>query len=200
MKSLNNKTRSALAVFSLITLAAAAQAQMPGLDLAARARAAAEAAKAAADTAKATSDAAAANAQRAAAAARTVLVPPNALLARPFNPQVGPMLAASTDQMTSLLASVATPAQANLAMAKIMQMGTNHVALDKEFNTQIEHIAAAGHAGQKTAEMNSVETTVLPALSAKGQALEAQFTRLSKLPLSAPDMATLTNLSKALVD
>ncbi|MFN5350822.1 MAG: hypothetical protein ACK5A0_15030 [Polaromonas sp.] len=200
MKPFNRKIQSVLALATLVALAAATQAQ-PGpapLDLAARAKAAAEAAKNAADTAKARSEAAAANAQRALAAAKTVVVPPHPLLGRPFNPKVGPMLAASADQMTALLASVTTPAQAAPAMAKIMQMGANHVALEKEFALQIEHIAAAHVAGKKTAEMSSVETTVFPAIPAKGQALEDQVTRLSKLPLSATDMATLQNLRKAL--
>jgi len=192
MKSFHRKTRSALALVTLIALAAGVQAQQgPGAG-GFGIKSPINPTKVAADAAKAASD-------KAAAAVKNVVVPPNPLLARPFDPKVGPALVASTDKITAILASVTTPAQAAPAMASVMQMGPNHAALEKEFAIQIEQIAAAQVAGKKTPEMTSMETTVMSVIPAKGQALEDQVTRLSKLQLTATDMATLQNMRKGLL-
>ena len=122
------------------------------------------------------------------------------LLAQPFNPQVGPKLLATVDQMTATLAAVTAPVQAAAALAKILQIWPTYLQLDKDFTTQLEQIAANQQVGKKTSDMASVETAMTTGLAVKGAALDAELLRLSKLPLAAADMAALQNLRKALAE
>ena len=143
----------------------------------------------------------AAQSQPAPAPNAKIAVPkPHPLLAQPFNPQVGPKLLATVDQMTATLAAVTAPVQAAAALAKILQIWPTYLQLDKDFTTQLEQIAANQQVGKKTSDMASVETAMTTGLAVKGAALDAELLRLSKLPLAAADMAALQNLRKALAE
>lgn len=157
-------------------------------------------ARAAADKAKAVADNAKAALERALENAKNPIAKPNPVLAKPFDPQVGSKLIAVIDQMTAAVAAVTTPAQAAPAMAKIQQIWPSYIQWNKEFDAQLEQIAAADQAGKKTADMKSVETAMASTLATKGQALDAELLRLTKMPLAAPDMALVQNLRKALAE
>ncbi len=152
----------------------------------------------AASIAKAAADKAKAAHELALEKAKNPVPIPHPLLAAPFNPQVGPQLIAVVEHMHAAAAAAKTPADVGPALAKIMQMWPQHQKLLQEFDTQLEQIAAHHLIGKKTSEMEKVETAHGATLTTKGQALDAELLRLSKLPLAPKDMAALQNLQKAL--
>jgi hypothetical protein len=195
MKPLNTLRLSALTLAVLLPFAAAAQSQpAPASD------AVVSNAKAAALKSKNMADEARAALERAQAAAKAPMPKPHPLLAQPFNPQVGPRLIGTVEQMTATVAAVTAPAQAAPAMAKLQQLWPAYLQLDKEFSTQLEQIAAHEKAGKKSAEMKATEATMSASLEAKGMALDAELLRVSKLPLAPADMAMVQNLRKALAE
>jgi hypothetical protein len=191
MKPMHTLRLSALTLAVLLPFAAAAQ-NMPNP--------AHEAAKAAAFKTKGIADQARAAMERAQAAAKSPVAKPHPLLAQPFNPQIGPRLIGTLEQMTATVAAVTAPAQAAAAMAKLQQLWPAYLQLDKEFSTQLEQIAAHHSTGKKTAEMKATEDTMSTTLEAKGLALDGELARVSKLPLAPADMAMVQNLRKALAE
>jgi hypothetical protein len=186
---------SALTLAVLLPFAAAAQSQpAPVSD------AVVNNAKSNAFKFKGVADQARAAMERAQAAAKAPVAKPHPLLGQPFNPQVGPKLIATVEQMTATVAAVAAPAQAAPALAKIQQIWPAYLQLDKEFTTQLEQIAAHENAGKKTAEMKATEAAMSASLEARGMALDAELLRVSKLPLAPADMAMVQNLRKALAE
>jgi hypothetical protein len=186
---------SALTLAVLLPFAAAAQSQpAPVSD------AVVNNAKSNASKFKGVADQARAAMERAQAAAKAPVAKPHPLLGQPFNPQIGPRLIASVEQMTAALVPVTAPALAAPAMAKIQQIWPAYQQLDKDFTTQLEQIAAHENAGKKSAEMKATEATMSATLEAKGLALDAELLRVSKLPLAPADMAMVQNLRKALAE
>lgn len=195
MKPLNSLLSSAITLAALLPFAASAQSQQ-----AMAPASAASAAQAAAARSKSAADEARANLERAMAAARAPMPKPHPLLAQPFNAQVGPRLLATLDQMTATVAGITAPPQAAPAMAKLQQIWPAYLQLDKDFSTQLEQIAAHDKAGKKTPEMKATEDSMNANLAAKGQALDNELARVSKLPLAPADMAMVQNLRKALAE
>jgi hypothetical protein len=187
-RRLRAPTLGALTIALMLSLDGAAFAQIKAAPTPAMT---ASAAKAAADKAKAAHELALEK-------AKNPVPMPHPLLAAPFNPQVGPQLIAVVEHMHAAAAAAKTPAEVGPALAKIMQVWPQHQKLLQEFDTQLEQIAAHHIIGKKTAEMEKVESAIGAALTTKGQALDAELLRLSKLPLSPKDMAALQNLQKAL--
>lgn len=199
MKPLNSLRLSALTLAILLPFAASAQSQQAVAPISA-ASAAASAARAAAVKSKSIADDAKANMERALAAAKAPVPKPHPLLAQPFNGQVGPKLIATLEQMTATVAAITAPPQAAPAMVKLQQIWPTYMQLDKDFSTQLEQIAAHNQAGKKTAEMKATEDNMSANLAAKGQALDNELQRVSKLPLAPADMAMVQNLRKALAE
>lgn len=193
MKSPHHPRLGAIALAALFSLAGAAHSQQAPAPAVAASDAAVAKAKAAADAARSALERALAN-------AKNPIAKPHPLLAQPFNAQVGPRLLATMDQMTATLAAVTAPAQAAPALAKIMQLWPQYQQQDKDLSAQLEQIAAAEQAGKKTPEMAAAQINLTTALASKGQALDAETLRVSKLPLAPQDMSALQNLRKALAE